>query len=56
MPDLDTVSSLTWLNTPSDNSHDIGGVLQFSMIEGLQFHIAGKEDGSYKDEGNKIDR
>lgn len=37
------VSSLTWLNTPSDNSHHIGGVLHLFIVEYVQFHITGKK-------------
>jgi len=39
---LDLVSSLTWLNTPSDNSHHIGRVLQLFIVEDFQFHVTGK--------------
>lgn len=35
---------LTWLHTPSDNSHHIGGVLLLLKVEDVQFHVTGKED------------
>ncbi len=35
------VSSLTWLDTPPDNSHHIGGVPRLFIVEYVQFHITG---------------
>lgn len=51
------VSSLTWLNTPSDNSHHIGGVLHLFIVEYVQFHITGTKVQLQKYEATrKIDK
>lgn len=38
------IVSLTWLDTPSDNTHHIGGALHLFIVEDVEFHITGKED------------
>ncbi len=55
---LDSISSLTWFNTPSDNSHHIGGVSQFCIVVDVHCHIAGREVQiqKYEQQGMETDK
>lgn len=36
---VQVTARLTWLDTPSDNSHHIGGALHFCRVVDVQLHI-----------------